>query len=278
VRRKLGQHFLTDRGIIDRILHTANISSQDQVIEIGPGNGSLTFSLARQAKQLIAIEYDTKLAGNLQQAFAGQHSVRILQADARYLNYSDLFSGCEAQDTGIKIVANLPYYAAVPILLSLFHYFYLFSECTLMFQKEVAERITASPGSKSYGSLSVAVQYYSEPEYCFSIPPWAFWPQPHVESAIIKLRVFKHPWIAVLDQKHFFQLIKCSFRSRRKTMKNSLARNCAEQFPIHLLNVAYEQLNFPENIRAEELSIENFANLSNFLITIQEKTICEKSF
>jgi 16S rRNA (adenine1518-N6/adenine1519-N6)-dimethyltransferase len=269
VRRKLGQHFLTDKKIIDRILHTAQITSQDWALEIGPGNGGLTSSLARQAKQLIAVEYDVELASNLQQAFAGYQNVRILQADARDLDYGDLFSDCEVQESGVKVVANLPYYAAVPILFSLFRYVHVFSECTLMFQKEVAERITASPGNKSYGSLSVATQYYSEPAYCFSIPPQAFRPRPQVDSAVVQLHFLKQPRIAVLDQEHFFQLIKCSFRSRRKTLKNSLAKNCAKGFSKHLLHIAYEQLDFSENIRGEELSLEDFANLSNFLITMQ---------
>ncbi len=269
MRRKLGQHFLTDKRIIHRILHTAQITSQDWVLEIGSGNGSLTSSLSRQAKQLIAVEYDVELANSLQQAFAEHRNVRILQADARDLEYEDLFPGCHTQEQRVKVVANLPYYAAVPILFSLFRYSHVFSECTLMFQKEVAERITASPGNKSYGSLSVAAQYYSEPAYCFSIPPGAFRPPPQVDSAVVHFHVLQQPRIAVLDQEHFFQLITCSFRSRRKTLRNSLAKNCAERFPVHLLDAAYEQLRIPKNIRGENLSLEDFANLSNVLITMQ---------
>lgn len=269
MRRKLGQHFLTDKRIIHRILHTAQLTSQDWVLEIGSGNGCLTGSLACQAKQLIAIEYDVELASSLQQAFAGSQNVRILQADARKLDYEELFSGCAAQHPRVKVVANLPYYAAVPILFALFRYFSVFSECTLMFQKEVAERLTASPGSKSYGTISVAARYYSEPVYCFSIPPRAFKPQPQVDSALVHFHFFQQPRISVLDQEHFFQLITCSFRSRRKTLKNSLAKNWVKGFPIHFLHRAYEQLHFSEHIRGEELSLEDFANLSNVLITMQ---------
>jgi 16S rRNA (adenine1518-N6/adenine1519-N6)-dimethyltransferase len=269
VRRKLGQHFLTDKRIIHRILSTANITSQDRVLEIGPGNGVLTFLLARQAKQLIAIEYDPELADHLQQAFAGQHHIRILRADARYTDYAGLLSSSGGQEPKVKIVANLPYYAAVPILLSILGNAYLFKECTLMFQKEVAERITASPGNKSYGPLALTVRYYAEPEFCFSIPPQAFRPRPSVESAVIKLHFLDHPRIKVRDQESFFHLIKCSFRSRRKTMKNSLAKHCDNQFPRYLLNIAYERLHLPQNIRGEELSIEDFANLSNFLVSVQ---------
>ncbi len=269
MRRKLGQHFLTEKRVIDRILYTANVTSQDLVLEIGPGNGSLTFPLARRAKQLIALEYDPELANNLQQGFTGQHNVRILRADARNIDYADLLSDYEVRNLRVKIIANLPYYAAIPILFYIFHYLYLFTECTLMFQKEVAERITASPGSKVYGPLSIAAQYYSEVEYCFSISSRAFRPRPNVDSAVIKLYFFKYPRIDVLNQEDFFQLIKCAFRSRRKTMKNSLAKNCAERFPLHVLNVAYEHLHFPENIRGEEISPEDFAHLSNFLVSMR---------
>jgi 16S rRNA (adenine1518-N6/adenine1519-N6)-dimethyltransferase len=145
----------------------------------------------------------------------------------------------------------------------------LFTECTLMFQKEVAKRIIALPGNKSYGPLAVTTQYYSNPIFCFSIPPQAFRPRPNVESAVIKLQFFEHPRIEVLDQEVFFHLIKCAFRSRRKTLKNSLTAHCARRFPGHLLNSAYEQLHLPEKIRGEALSLEDFANLSNCLTRMQ---------
>ena len=138
-----------------------------------------------------------------------------------------------------------------------------------MFQKEVAERITAAPGSKTYGILSLTAQYYAKPEWCFSIAPQAFRPRPKVESAVIKLRFFDRPLIHVLDQESFFHLIKGAFGSRRKTLKNSLAKHSADRFPGHLLHQAFEHLHFPENIRGEELSIEDFANLSNFLVSLQ---------
>ena len=269
MRRKLGQHFLTDRRIIQRMLATAQLTPHDRVVEIGPGNGSLTFSLARQAKQLIALEYDAELTRHLQHAFAGQAHVRILHADARAINYAELLADGEAQPVRVKIVANLPYYAAVPILFTIFHYAYVFGEGILMFQKEVAERITAAPGSKRYGALSVAAQYYSQPEYCFSIAAEAFRPRPKVESAVIKLSFLPQPQIDVLDRADFFQLVKYAFRSRRKTLKNSLTKNCAARFPLPLLNRAFEYLHFPENIRGEELSLADFAHLSNCLLQMQ---------
>ena len=149
------QHFLIDEDVIARILDLVDIHPDDRILEIGPGRGSLTSFLIRHAKQVIAIEYDPTLAKYLQEQFARQDHVRILEADARHINYAQLFPELVGEKQRIKIVANLPYYAAVPIMLSLFQYSQLFCNCTLMFQKEVAERITATPGNKSYGTLSV---------------------------------------------------------------------------------------------------------------------------
>ena len=271
MRRKLGQHFLIDQEIITRILDSADIRSEDQVLEIGPGKGDLTFSLARQAKQLIAVEYDPQLAEELRRQFTGQDHVRIVRADARYLRYEELFPESPAWSQRVKIVANLPYYAAVPIVLSIFRYPQMFSTCTLMFQKEVAERITASPGNKSYGSLSVVAQYYSKPEYCFSVSPRAFRPRPKVESAVITLRFLDQPRVEVLDPEFFFQLVKYAFLTRRKTLKNSLAKHGAGLFPADLLQQAFESLHLHPYIRGEELSVEDFANLSNVLIQLQHR-------
>jgi 16S rRNA (adenine1518-N6/adenine1519-N6)-dimethyltransferase len=273
VRQKLGQHFLKDEGIIARILSTAEVSPDDRILEIGPGRGSLTCSLARQAKQFIAIEYDTTLVEYLQQRFAEQGHIRIIQADARYFNYEELLQFTDKSGIQrLKLIANLPYYAAVPIMLSIFRYSHVFSQCIFMFQKEVAERITATPGTKSYGSLSVAAQYYSKPSYCFSVPPRAFQPPPKVDSAVVSLKFFDHPCVDVLDQQHFFQLVKCAFLTRRKTLKNSLTKQKANFFPKELLLSAFEALHFHERIRGEELSIQDFANLSNLLIKMQRSS------
>ena len=212
------------------MLATAQLTPQDRVVEIGPGNGSLTFSLARQAKQLIALEYDAELTRHLQHAFAGQAHVRILHADARAINYAELLADGEAQPVRVKIVANLPYYAAVPILFTIFHYAYVFGEGILMFQKEVAERITAAPGSKRYGALSVAAQYYSQPEYCFSIAAEAFRPRPKVESAVIKLSFLPQPQIDVLDRADFFNSSNMRFALGAKPSKIRLPKIAPHAF------------------------------------------------
>lgn len=277
MRRKLGQHFLTDKRIIHRILLAVNVTPQDLVLEIGPGRGCLTFALARQAKEFTAVEYDAELAQHLQQTFVAEPHVRILHADARTVQYADLFPDRERlQPGGVKVVANLPYYAAVPILFSLFQNIEIFSELTLMFQKEVAERITASPGCKAYGPLSIAAQYYTVPEYCFSIPPLAFHPRPKVMSAIVKLLCLPQPQVHLLDPDHFFALVKCAFLSRRKTLRNSLRTHGATQFPSLLVERVFEELHLPERIRGEQLSLQDFANLSNQLTQRMEKRLCEK--
>lgn len=269
MRRKLGQHFLRDKKIVARILRIAAVKSDDTIVEIGSGQGILTTSLANRVKRLVAVEYDPTLVEHLQQQFSTQDHVRILKADARYIRYEEIFPEPDFRKRRLKVVANLPYYAAIPILKTLFQYSYLFSQGTLMFQKEVAERLTASPGKKSYGSLSVITQYYGMPHYCFSIPPRAFRPPPQVESAVITIHFFKHPRIEVLDREYFFQLVKYAFLTRRKTLKNSLVKNGAGRFPPDLLQAAFEILHFHEHLRAEELSVQEFADLCNVLLRLQ---------
>ncbi len=265
MRRKLGQHFLRDPHIVARILTTANIEKDDVVLEIGPGNGILTASLARQAQYLTTVEYDSELIHALRQQFAAQSHVRIVQGDARQIKYADLFAGVPLLNRRIKIVANLPYYAATPILLAIFQSAAIVDTCTFMFQQEVAERLTAAPTCKAYGTLSVLTQYYSEPRYCFSVPPGAFRPPPKVTSAVIHLRFFDHPRVQVRDPAYFFRLVRAAFQTRRKTLKNSLAKYSPGICSVSQLAYAYKQLGFDERIRAEELSIEDFASLSNFL-------------
>ena len=284
MRQKLGQHFLVDPHIVEKILSTTRIEKDDCIVEIGPGKGVLTSALASQARRLIAIEYDPSLAEALQTRFAKQRHVHILHADARSVNYAELLPahGCAAQR--VKVVANLPYYAATPIMLSLFDSAGLFHSCTLMFQKEVAERISASPGTKAYGTLSVLTQYYSEARYCFSVPPQAFRPAPKIKSAVVHLRFSETPRVHVLDRTHFFGLVKAAFLSRRKTLKNALVKGsppvCTQEQFLEALN----ELGFDERIRGEKLSLDDFARLSNRLFSAHQATLarkdkkCEKLF
>ncbi len=264
MRRRLGQHFLTDRHSIERIAEIAGITPHDRVVEIGPGPGSLTFLLAELAGELVAIEYDAELARQLQQTFSGHPHVRILHADARNIRYAALFpAGPNTETIGLKIVANLPYYAAVPILLALFRDASTIATCTLMFQHEVAERITAVPGSKAYGLLSVTAQYYSTARYCFALPPQAFRPPPKVTSAVVQLRVSPQPNVVVANEDLFFQLVRGAFQTRRKTLKNALSMYRADLFPAWLLERVFDHLHLNGNIRGEALSLAEFAEFSN---------------
>lgn len=265
MRQKLGQHFLIDQEIRARILEIADIHASDAALEIGPGKGVLTRILARQAGQLIAIEVDPDLAEALRQAFHEMPSVHVLHEDARQLNYREVIAGIVQPPRRVKIVANLPYYAATPIVLALFQFPDVLHACTLMFQKEVAERIAASPGSKAYGSLSILCQYYSDVRYCFSVPPTAFRPKPKVDSAVVHLRLREQPPFDVHNAELFFQMVKCAFLTRRKTLKNALLRNMPGICSAAHLDEAFAQLNFSESIRAEHLSGQDFAALSNLI-------------
>ncbi|MDY0094209.1 MAG: 16S rRNA (adenine(1518)-N(6)/adenine(1519)-N(6))-dimethyltransferase RsmA [Candidatus Vecturithrix sp.] len=271
MRKKLGQHFLKDCRIIDQILSAASIQADDVVVEIGPGTGSLTFPLAERVRHLVVIEYDPIFVTYLQQRLANQPHVRIIHADARRFNYTELFLTDRLEDRPVKLVANLPYYAAVPILLAILHASRMFQQCTFMFQKEVAERITATPGHKSYGFLSVTAQYYSKPTYCFTVPAHAFHPPPQVESAVVHMQVFTQPPVRVINEEHFFRVVKYAFFSRRKTLKNSLTTHGQGLFSGDVLHQVFERLHFAPNIRGEELSVEHFAALSNELLYVQGK-------
>lgn len=270
MRKKLGQHFLADPAVIDRILSAADLQPDDVVLEIGPGRGSLTFPLADKVDRLLAIEYDSSCVQYLQEGLREHRKhAQVIQADARTLNYAELLTAYGYHDRRIKLLANLPYYAAVPILLSILKSFRYFSQCTLMFQKEVGERITAVPGQKAYGVLSVTAQYYSETVYCFTVSPRAFRPPPKVESAVVKLACFAELPTRVSDPEHFFQVVKYAFSSRRKMLKNALLKQGKELFSAECLAQVFERLHLPATIRGEELSVQDFAALSNELLRLQ---------
>ena len=277
MRKKLGQHFLIDQTVVARILSLARITPTDRVLEIGPGKGVLTYPLAEQVCQLTAIEYDPLLAEALQKRFADHAHVRILYGDARYIEYSDVFPAEASPRQRVKIVANLPYYAATPIMLALFLHRKHFGMGTFMFQKEVAERLTASPGSKAYGSLSVITQFYSEPYYGFSVPPQAFHPQPKVDSAVITVHIHETPPIHVDDQDFFTRLVKQAFSTRRKTLKNALTKGTSAICTLTQLQHACSELELDDRIRGtKKLSVEDFANLCNILIRLQHPERKEK--
>ncbi|GAK52831.1 ribosomal RNA small subunit methyltransferase A [Candidatus Moduliflexus flocculans] len=269
MRQKLGQHFLIDESILEQILTTANIQQTDSVLEIGPGQGVLTKHLIQNAGEVIAVEFDRNLVDALQRTVGHLPNVHIVYGDARHLDYQAVLTEHLPSQQRVKVVANLPYYAATTIVLAFFQFPHVITSCTLMFQKEVAERITASPGTKSYGSLSVICQYYSAARYCFTVPPSAFQPAPKVESAVIHLEVYHRPPVFVQDEPFFLQMVKNIFLTRRKMLKNALLKNMAGKCSLAHVQEAFTHLHLPETVRAEDLSVQELAELSNVLISYQ---------
>jgi len=256
-KKSLGQNFLKDPHYLNKIVEAAGIVSEDRVLEIGPGLGHMTRLLAERAKQVLALELDERLIPVLQKEFGPLPNVEIVQADALEYDYETLSGKW-------KVVANLPYYISTPIIQKLLAYREKFTSLTLMLQKEVAERITASPGGKDYGYLSVLVQLHTLPKLHFVVPPGAFTPRPEVDSAVITLAVQEHPAAAGLDQHYFIRLVKAAFSQRRKTLRNALKQL---DVPAAKMDRALEETGIDLGRRAETLTIEEFARLSHFFRT-----------
>jgi len=261
MRKRLGQHFLVNPRVIRKMIRTADLDPEDTVLEIGPGRGALTVPISGIVQQLIAIERDETLYRHLKALFSDSPHVRILHADALEVDYQDLGFKKKA-----KVVANLPYYVATPILRRLLAGRCLFSEMTLMLQKEVAERVVAQPGGKDYGFLSITCQLFSDIQFCFVVPPKVFNPPPEVESAVLKFKLREEPKAPVKDLKHFFELVKQAFAQRRKTLRNTLKSHPNLIHSPALLDGALEALNISPHLRGETLSVEAYARLSNYLV------------
>ena len=251
-QKKFGQNFLIDTGILEEIIEAAQITKDDFVLEIGPGIGTMTQYLCEAARAVVAVEIDTNLIPILKDTLAEYNNVDVLNEDILKVNISKL---AEEKNNGkpIKVVANLPYYH-VPI-----------DSITIMVQKEVADRMQEGPGSKEYGALSLAVQYYAKPEIVVNVPPSCFMPQPKVGSAVIRLTRHSEPPVTVKSEKLLFQVIRASFNQRRKTLANGLANYGAFGLPKEELQACIEELGVPVNIRGEALSLEQFAQLSNII-------------
>jgi 16S rRNA (adenine1518-N6/adenine1519-N6)-dimethyltransferase len=261
MRKRLGQHFLVSPWVIQKIIQTSEAHPEDTVLEIGPGLGALTKPLSKIVSRLIAIELDESLCQHLKTIFADAPHVQIIQADALKIDYEKL--GLQKK---VKVIANLPYYVATPILLHLLENRTFFSTMTLMFQKEVAERVVAQPGGKAYGYLSIVCQLWSEIEFCFTVPPEAFNPPPEVDSAVLKFTVLDEPRFKVKDLNHLLKLIKQAFSQRRKTLRNTLKSHLNLIYSPLLLDKALEELHISPHLRGEALSVEKFVLLSNYLV------------
>ncbi|WEV60542.1 16S rRNA (adenine(1518)-N(6)/adenine(1519)-N(6))-dimethyltransferase RsmA [Streptococcaceae bacterium ESL0729] len=265
-KKSLGQNFLTDPNILAKITETADLSRQVNVIEIGPGIGALTEFLAREAAEVMAFEIDDRLIPILGETLAPYDNVQIINEDVLKTDLQSQIKKFKNPDLPIKVVANLPYYITTPILMHLIESRIPFAEFVVMMQKEVADRISAKPNTKAYGSLSIAVQYYMEASVAFIVPRTVFIPAPNVDSAILKMVRRPEPLVKVDDETFFFRVTKLAFTHRRKTLWNNLLASFGKNDEIkEKLTLALEDADIKPTIRGEALSIEDFARLANSL-------------
>ena len=263
-QKKFGQNFLIDGRVLEKIMDAADITKEDFVLEIGPGIGTMTQYLAERAREVLAVEIDKNLIPILAETLSEYENVDILNAD---ILKTDLNKIAEEKNGGhpIKVVANLPYYITTPIIMGLFESHVPVENVTVMVQKEVADRMQAGPGTKDYGALSLAVQYYAEPYIAANVPPNCFMPRPKVGSAVIRLTIHKTPPVQVKNEKLLFQLIRASFNQRRKTLQNGIKNFSGFNFSKEEVAEALEQMGVSPTIRGEALTLEQFAQLSNLV-------------
>lgn len=261
-QKKFGQNFLIDTHVLDKIISAAHITKEDMVLEIGPGIGTMTQYLAEAAGKVIAVEIDKNLIPILSDTLSEYQNVRIINEDVLKLDLRKLADE-ENRGKAIKVVANLPYYITTPIIMGLFENHVPVESITVMVQKEVADRMQTGPGSKDYGALSLAVQYYAEPYIVANVPPNCFMPRPKVGSAVIRLTRHKEPPVEVKDEKLMFDIIRASFNQRRKTLANGLNNSDKITCSKEIITKAIEKLGKGASVRGEALSLQEFASLSN---------------
>ena len=263
-QKKFGQNFLVDVRVLDKIIAAAEITETDFVLEIGPGIGTMTQYLCEHAREVIAVEIDKNLIPILADTLSAYQNVEVLHADILNVDINRLTQE-RNQRKPIKVVANLPYYITTPIIMGLFESHVPIESITIMVQKEVAERMQAQPGTKDYGALSLAVQYYAEPMVVAHVPPNCFIPRPKVGSAVIRLTKHREKIVQAEDEKLMFQIIRASFNQRRKTLVNGLHNAPGFAFGKEQIANALEELGLCPNVRGEALTLGQFAELSNLL-------------
>lgn len=263
-QKKFGQNFLINTGILEEIIEAAEITKDDFVLEIGPGIGTMTQYLCENAREVVAVEIDKNLIPILADTLSVYDNVEVINDDILKVDIKTL---AEERNGGkpIKVVANLPYYITTPIIMGLFESHVPIDSITIMVQKEVADRMQEGPGSKEYGALSLAVQYYAKPEIVVNVPPSCFMPQPKVGSAVIRLTRHEHPPVDVSNEKLMFQIIRASFNQRRKTLANGLNNFQGFSLSKEGIQECIAELGVPSTIRGEALSLEQFAKLSNII-------------
>lgn len=265
-KKSLGQNFLTEPNILRKIVETAGIDGNTNVIEVGPGIGALTEQLARNAAQVLAFEIDDRLLPVLQDTLAPYSNVTVVHQDVLEADLVKTTGEVFTKDLPIKVVANLPYYITTPIMMHFLESDLPVAEMVVMMQREVADRISAAPGTKAYGSLTIAVQYYMEAKLAFIVPKTVFVPQPNVDSAILKLTRRPTPAVAVTDEQAFFRLTKAAFQLRRKTLWNNLLHAYGKDDATKAwLTKSLEEADIDPKRRGETLSLAEFAALSNAL-------------
>lgn len=263
-QKKYGQNFLIDTGVLNRIISAAGITKEDCVLEIGPGIGTMTQYLAESAGAVVAVEIDRNLIPILEDTLSAYDNVTVINEDILKLDIQKIV---EEKNGGrpIKVVANLPYYITTPIIMGLFESHVPLKSITIMVQKEVADRMQVGPGTKDYGALSLAVQYYAKPEMIANVPPNCFIPRPNVGSAVIRLTRYEEPPVKVADERKMFSLIRASFNQRRKTLVNGLGNAAGLSISKERVVQVLEEMELPPTVRGETLTLEQFAKLSNLL-------------
>lgn len=263
-QKKFGQNFLIDTHVLDKIIRAADITKDDFVLEIGPGIGTMTQYLACAAREVTAVEIDKALIPILEDTLSDYDNVTVINKDILKVDIAAL---AEEKNGGkpIKVVANLPYYITTPIIMGLFENHVPLESITVMVQKEVADRMQVGPGTKDYGALSLAVQYYAEPYIVANVPPNCFMPRPTVGSAVIRLTRHAQPPVHVRDEKLMFRIIRASFNQRRKTLANGLKNSPELDLPKEVISEAIDRLGRGASIRGEALTLEEFAELANHI-------------
>ena len=263
-QKKFGQNFLIDTHVLEKIMNAAQISKDDCVVEVGPGIGTMTQYLAERAGHVVAVEIDKALIPILSDTLSAYDNVEVINEDILKVDLNRLV---QEKNGGrpIKVVANLPYYITTPIIMGLFESHVPVDSITVMVQKEVADRMQVGPGTKDYGALSLAVQYYAKPYIVANVPPNCFMPRPKVGSAVIRLERYEELPVKVKDEKLMFRIIRASFNQRRKTLANGLKNSAELDYTKEEIEAAIEALGRGASIRGEALTLEEFAKLADFL-------------
>lgn len=264
-QKKFGQNFLIDENVVEKIVRDAGVTKDDFVLEIGPGIGTMTQILCENAREVVAVEIDDKLIPILMEdTLSWYDNVTVIHEDILKL---DIVKLANERNGGkpIKVVANLPYYITTPIIMGLFESHVPLDSITIMVQKEVADRMQVEPGTKDYGALSLAVQYYAKPQILLNVPASCFMPRPNVDSAVIQLTRYEKPPVEVADEHLMFRLIRASFNQRRKTMTNSVGNSPELSVSKEQMAAALEKCGLSATVRGEALTLAQFAELANVL-------------